>query len=154
MSHCYSTVSNMRQYGQQLKNQILLFYCIFLSPLPQISLSSSTLSHFFPLYHSLSLPSPPCSRSLSSPRHDLTASLSSPRRWSRQSSPLISPPYSPQLAASCSSPRCLHPQPSLPTFRSLLIGLWMWDLGWVSMWVLGWRLDQRCMGCGLRFWVG
>ena len=42
MPHCYSTVSNiMRQYGQQWQNGILLFYCVFLSPLPQISLSLS-----------------------------------------------------------------------------------------------------------------
>ena len=64
MPHCYSTISNMRQYGQQLQNQILLFYYIFLSPLPQISITPSTLSHFFSLCHSLSLLSPPYSRKL------------------------------------------------------------------------------------------
>ena len=62
--HCYSTVSNMRQYEQQWQNEILLFYCVFFFPLPQISLSLSTLSYFFSLCHSLSLTSPPCSRSL------------------------------------------------------------------------------------------
>ena len=50
---------------------------------------------------------------------------------------VISPPISPVLAASFYSPHRRHPQPSLPTFRSLLIGLWVRDLGWVSMWVLG-----------------
>ena len=41
----------------------------------------------------------------------------------------ISPPHSPQLTvdltASCSSPRRRHPQPSPPTFKSLLIELWV-----------------------------
>ena len=127
MPHCYSTVSNMRRYGQQLQNQILLFYCIFLSPLPHISLSPSTLSHFFSLCHSLSLPSPPYLRKLLK----------------------ITPVLAADLTASCSSPHRRHPQPSSPTFRSLLIGLWVWDLGWVSMWVLGQHFGSVL--CGL--WV-
>ena len=53
------------------------------------------------------------------------------------------------LVTSFSSPCHRHPQPSSLTFRSLLIRLWVWDLGWVLMWVL----DQRCVGCGSRFWV-
>ena len=136
MPHCYSIVSNMRQCGQQLQNGIILFYYVFLSPLPQISLSPLTLSHFFFLCHSLSLPSPPYSRKL------LKITL--------QSSLSISPVLATDLAASFSTTRrrsrCLMLQPSLPTFRSLLIWLWEWDLGWVSMWVLGRRW------CG--FWVG
>ena len=107
MPHCYNTVSNMRQYGQQWQNGILLFYCVFLSPLPHISLSSLTLSYFFSLYHSLSLPSPPCSRkllkiTLKKVAANLVASLSSPRRQSCQSSPPHSPQLVADLATSCS----------------------------------------------------
>ena len=87
MPHCY-TVSNMRRYGQQWQNGILLFYCIFLSPLPLISLFPSTLSYFFSLCHSLSLPSPSCSRKLPpiSPvlTADLAASFSTTRHWSHR----------------------------------------------------------------------
>ena len=137
MPHCYSTVSNMRRYWQQLQNRIILFYYVFLSHLPQISLSPSTLSHFFFLCHSLSLPSPPCSRKL------LKITL--------QSSSPISPVLAVDLAALFSTTRrwscCLMLQPSLPTFRSLLIWLWEWDLGWVSMWVLG-------RHCGCEIWDG
>ena len=79
----YSTISNMRQYGQQLQNQILLFYCVFLSTLPQISLSLCQLYL------------------------------------------VSSPQLATDLTASCSNPRRQHPQPSLPTFRSLLIRLWV-----------------------------
>ena len=65
----------------------------------------------------------------------------------------ISPPYSLQLAtdltASFSNPRHRHPQLSPPIFRSLLIKLWVWDLGWVSMWVLDRRFGSTL--CGL--WV-
>ena len=86
MPHCY-TVSNMRRYGQQWQNGILLFYCIFLSPLPQISLFPSTLSYFFSLCHSLSLPSPPYLRKLLKITPvlaaNLTASFSTTRRRSR-----------------------------------------------------------------------
>ena len=32
LAHCYNTVSNMRQYKQQLQKFILLFYLLFLSP--------------------------------------------------------------------------------------------------------------------------
>ena len=32
LAHCYSTISNMRRYGQQLQKFILLFYLLFLSP--------------------------------------------------------------------------------------------------------------------------
>ena len=96
--HCYSTVSNMRQYEQQWQNEILLFYCVFFFPLPQISLSLSTLSYFFSLCHSLCLPSPPCSRkllkiTLKKDLFTLAASPSNPHRQSRQSSPLISPSH-------------------------------------------------------------
>ena len=57
----YSTISNMRQYRQQLQNQILLFYCVFLSTLPQISLSLSVNSISFLLHNSppISLPHAP-----------------------------------------------------------------------------------------------
>ena len=124
MPRCYSIVSNMRRYGQQLQNRIILFYCIFLSPLRQISLSPLTLSHFFSLCHSLSLPSPPCSRKL------LKITL--------QSSPPISPPHFPvlatsspvliaDLAASFSTTRHrsrrLMVQPSSPTFTALTADL-------------------------------
>ena len=95
MPHCYSTVSNiMRQYGQQWQNGILLFFVFF-----------SLLFHrYLSLCHSLSLPSPLCSRkllkiTLKKVAADLAASLSS----CHQSSLLISPPHSPQLATSCSS---------------------------------------------------
>ena len=138
MPHCYSTVSNMRRYGQQLQNQILLFHCVFLSPLPHISLSSSTLSHFFSLCHSLSLPSPPYLRKLLKITPVLAAIL--PPHF------LVLPA---NLTASCSNPRRRHPQASSSTFRSLLIGLWVWDLGWVSMWVLGQHFGSAL--CGL--WV-
>ena len=146
MPHCYSTVSNiMRQYGQQWQNGILLFYCVFLSPLPQISLSSSTLSYFFSLCHSLSLPSPLCSRkllkiTLKKVAADLAASLSS----SHQSSLLISPPHSPQLATSCSS-------------FGWFGGFWVCD--WVLIWVevMGGEssdFDGLGWSCGLWFrWV-
>ena len=98
MPYCYSIVSNMRRYGQHWQNGILLFYCIFLSPLPQISVSPSTLSYFFSLCHSLSLPSHSCSRkllkiTLKKDLFTLAASPSNPHRQSRQSSPLISPPH-------------------------------------------------------------
>ena len=87
MPHYYSTVSNiMRQYGQQWQNGILLFF-VFFSLLfhRYLSLSPSTLSHFFSLCHSLSLPSPPCSRkllkiTLKKVAADLVALLSSPHR--------------------------------------------------------------------------
>ena len=83
----------------------------------------------------------------------LAVDLSSPRHWSRQSLLLISPPRSPQLAAdlaaSFSNPRHQHPQPSPPTFKSLLIELWVWDLGWVSTWILSWHFGSAL--CGL--WV-
>ena len=86
MPHCYNTVSNiMRQYGQQWQNGILLFYCVFLSPLPRISLSPSTLSYFFSLCHSLSLPSPLCSRKLLKiTLKKVATDLASPRCWSRR----------------------------------------------------------------------
>ena len=72
----------------------------------------------------------------------------------------ISPPHSPQLTvdliASCSSPRRRHPQPSPPTFKSLLIELWVWDLGWVSMWVLGQRFGSALYGLWVEVlgWLG
>ena len=115
MPHCYNTVSNMRQYGQQWQNGILLFYCIFLSPLPHISLSSLTLSYFFSLYHSLSLPSPPYSRKLLKITLKKVAQDHSQEscRQSRcltfQSSPphfQSSPPVLPVLTASFSTTRC------------------------------------------------
>ena len=139
MPHCYNIVSNMRQCGQQWQNGILLFYCVFLSPLPQISLSPSTLSYFFSLCHSLSLPSPPCSRkllkiTLKKVATDLAASLSSPCHRSCQSSPLISSPHSPQLAAdlaaSCSS-------------FGWFGGFWVCD--WVLIWVMSW-VEVVCCG--------
>ena len=154
MSYCYSTVSNMRRYGQQWQNGILLFYCIFLSPLPQISVSSSTLSYFFSLCHSLSLPSPPCSRkllkiTLKKVVADLAASPSNPHRQSRQSSPLISPSHALVLV-------------DLVGF-GFVIGFWfglrLWvvsqvtSMGWVGLklWVvasMGWF-----RWFGLRLWV-
>ena len=161
MPHCYSTISNMRRYGLQLQNQILLFYCIFLSPLPQIPLSPSTLSHFFFLYHSLSLPSPPCSRKL---LKITLHSSSQSRHLTFQSSLPISPVLAADLAPSFSTThrrsRRLMLQPSSSTstaftadlqislnrvvgvrfgmgfdvgFGSALYGLWVEVLGW-----LGW----------------
>ena len=125
------------------KINIIILLRFSLSSSTNISLSvfslchSQTLSHFFSLCHSLSLPSPPCSRKL------LKITL--------QSSPPISPVLAVDLAASFSTTRrrscCLMLQPSLPTFRSLLIWLWEWDLGWVSMWVLG-------RHCGCEIWDG
>ena len=87
-----SDVPNLKNYVtllqyrlmQQWQNGILLFYCVFLSPLPQISLSLSTLSYFFSLCHSLSLPSPPCSRKLLKiTLKKVATDLASPRCWSR-----------------------------------------------------------------------
>ena len=113
-----SDVPNLKNYATLLQYRLkyyetiwttmakwdIIIFCVFLSPLPQISLSPSTLSYFFSLCHSLSLPSPFCSRkllkiTLKKVAADLAASLSS----SHQSSLLISPPHSPQLATSCSS---------------------------------------------------
>ena len=59
LAHCYNTVSNMRQYKQQLQKFILLFYLLFLSPHHRYlslsvfsSMSSlSSLSSLF-LFHS------------------------------------------------------------------------------------------------------
>ena len=120
MPRCYSIASNMRRYGQQLQNRIILFYCVFLFPLRQISLSPLTLSHFFSLCHSLSLPSPPYSRKLLkitlqssppiSPPHFpvLATNLASPHRWSCRlilhNSSSISPPHRPTLVADIHSP--------------------------------------------------
>ena len=163
--HCYSTVSNMRQYEQQWQNEILLFYCVFFFPLPQISLSLSTLSYFFSLCHSLCLPSPPCSRkllkiTLKKVAADLTASLSSPRHRSHQSSLLISPPHSPQLVADLTT--------SCSDF-GWFGGFWVCD--WVLIWVkviggesgdfngLGWScglwlrwVDSSDLGWGYGLW--
>ena len=58
LAHCYSTVSNMRRYGQKWQNFILLlFYLLFLSPHHRyLSLSVfsslSSLSSLF-LFHSM-----------------------------------------------------------------------------------------------------
>ena len=71
----------------------------------------------------------------------------------------ISPPHSPQLTADLKAsslmprqqPYCIF-QP--PTFRSLLIGLWVLDLGWVLMCnVCG--CGRWCYGCGGSFglWI-
>ena len=52
---------------------------------PQISLSPSTLSYFLSLCHSLSLPSPPCSRKLLKiTLKKVATDLASPRCWSRR----------------------------------------------------------------------
>ena len=59
MPHCYSTVSNMRWYGQQLQNWIILFYCVFLSPLPQISLFVNSILFLLSLSLSISSLSSP-----------------------------------------------------------------------------------------------
>ena len=125
------------------KSNIIILLRFSLSSSTDISLSLSTLSHFFSLSITLYLfPLLPAQESCS-------RSLSSPHRWSRQSLPLILLPHSPQLATSCSNPCHRHPQPSPPTFKSLLIRLWVWDLRWVSMSVLGRRFGSAL--CGL--WV-
>ena len=154
MPHCYSIVSNMRRYGQQWQNGILsqvwdgtdnngkmeyYYFIAFFSLLFHRYLSPSTLSYFFSLCHSLSLPSPPCSRkllkiTLKKVATDLAASLSSPCHRSCQSSPLISSPHSPQLAAdlaaSCSS-------------FGWFGGFWVCD--WVLIWVMSW-VEVVCCG--------
>lgn len=164
MPHCYNTVSNMRRYGQQWQNGILLFYYVFLSPLPQISLSPSTLSHFFSLCHSLSLPSPPCLRKLLpiSPSHFpvLAADLTNPCRWSRylilHSLPLISPPHASVLV-------------DFVGFGFVIVfwfGLRLWvvsqvaSMGWfrwfgLRLWVVAgsWIACEIGFWFGLRFWI-
>ena len=128
MPHCYSTVSNMRRYGQQWQNQILLFYYIFHSPLPQISLSPSTLSHFFSLCHSLSLPSLPCSRKLL--KITLQSSLRS-RRLTFQSSLPISPILTTDLATSFSTTH-------LQSCRLMGFDVGFGSVFWISVvWVVG-----------------
>ena len=124
---CYSTLSNMRAYGQKCYIGLIFFFS-FLSPL------SSLYSFLFSLISSLSITlclfplNPPCSRS--------------PLSLLKISRHLTSPSTSTALPTDLHSPRR---RPS-----DLLIGSWVWDLGWVSMcgfWVIDWSV-------GLGFWAG
>ena len=117
---CYNTLSKMRAYGQKCYIGLIFFLFSFLSPF------SSLYSFLFSLISSLSVTlylfpfNPPCSRSLSS-LLKISARLTSIN--------LHSP--------------CRRPS-------DLLIGSWVWDLGWVSMcrfWVIDWLV-------GLGFWAG
>ena len=125
----------------------------FLLSLPVVSSLS--------LSPSLSLPSPPCSRSLLA---SLCFLLRLNPDWSHiclklRYPPQLSSPHSPQLASNlkvsslmpCRQPSCIFWP---PTFGSLSIRLWMWDLGWISMCCIcgcGWW----CYGCGVNFglWI-
>ena len=120
---CYSMLSNMRAYEQKCHFGLIFFYSLFSLPSLHFILFSSlsVTLYLFPL-------SPPCSRSLSS-------LLKISRR-------LTLPSTSTALATDLHSP-CRWP-------LDLLIGSWVWDLGWVSMcgfWVIDWSV-------GLGFWTG
>ena len=99
------------------KSDNIILLCFSLSSSTDISLSVDSISFLLSLSLSIS--------SLSSLFKKVAQDHSSPRRRSHR----------------------LMLQPSLPTFRSLLIWLWEWDLGWVSMWVLG-------RHCGCEIWDG
>ena len=136
MPYCYSTVSNMRRYGQQWQNGILLFYCIFLSPLHRyLSLHRLYLiSSLFVTFYLFPL---------------LLAQESCLRSLSRKLSP-ISLPYLPILTANLASPHRWS--------RRLM--LWFWLIWWVlGLWLgfdLGWGCGWWCCGsvcvCGCGEW--